>query len=347
MIHRNQTNLSRTQAVRRVSALALLACASSFTLQAQRVVLSDSADKPVAQIVADGSTHPLNLATAAGVDYGSSSSSTTGDGGAAGTMSFAGLDATQPPPRRRYGRPRYNDSSHNPDGSNKYTAVVGIGMTAPIGNTYHYLNTGYAFQVGVGRNFNKNLGLLAQFDYDRFGFNGSTLYDQRSLYNYYCTVPLQRQGACTPLPSLDGNTHVWSFTLNPIYNIFSSGPVGAYLVAGAGFYHKVANFTTPVNAIAYDPYYGNYSYTANQVIDHYTSNAPGFSGGLGLTYKLSQFANERLFVEGRYVFVDNQQRYGVTAHSSQATLNTYLGSNQYPANSNRTSYLAFKAGVRF
>ena len=220
---------------------------------------------------------------------------------------------------------------------------MGGGISLPTGNTHKYLTPSYAFQVGAGRNFNKNFALMAQFDYDNFGFQAQTLYNQQSLYNYYCP---SGSSNCT-IAGLDGSTHVWSFSLNPVYTIYSGEGLGAYIVGGVGFYHKVANFTVPSTGVGYDPYYGYYQYTANQTIDKYTSNAPGFNGGFGLTYKPSRFAGERLFVEARYVFVENSQRTGISVNSSAATLNAYQGNNYFPANSNKTTYPVIKAGIRF
>lgn len=319
----------------RISAIAIFAGACTFGAAAQQ---------STPQLVAAVNDKPLALATVAGVDYSSSSSDVASpvNAGEGLNLSSAGL---QPPPRRRYGRPRYNDNQHNPDGSAKWTFVLGAGMTAPVGNTYHYLNTNYGIQVGGGRNFNKNFGVLAQFDYDAFGFNGRTLYNQQSLYNAYCTSAAQAAGQCTLISGLDGTSHVWSFTLDPIYNVFSGDTLGAYVVAGVGFYHKTANFTVPGTGTYCDPYYGCYQYSANQTIDKYTSNAPGFSGGFGLTYKAGRFSSERLFVEARYVFVDNYYKPGFTVNNY--TQSTATSTNFYPANSNRTTYTAYKAGVRF
>ena len=312
----------------RISAIALFAGACTFGAHAQQ---------PASQLVASNTDKPLDLATAARVDYSSSTSDVS-------SPAVTGLDLTanadlQPPPRRRYGRPRYNDSQHNPDGSSKYTFVVGAGFTAPVGNTYHYLNTNYGIQVGGGRNFNKKFGVLAQFDYDAFGFNGRTLTNQEALYN---TPYVYGAGAVS---GLDGSSHVWSFTLDPVYNVFAGDTVGAYVVGGVGFFHKTANFTVPGTGTYCDPYYGCYNYSANQTIDKYTSNAPGFDGGIGMTYKAGRFSSERIFVEARYVFVDNQQKAGFTVNNY--TQITATSTNFYPANSNRTTYTVYKAGIRF
>lgn len=326
--------LRSTDLLRRTATLTAIAYAGTVCLQAQRV--SPAAPEPV---LAFNTSQPLDLANLAKVDYSSSSSSVdTPIDVATARLTLAGVTAgvLQPPPRRRYGRPRYNDASHNPDGSNKYAFVVGGGFTLATGNTFHYYNTSYGFQVGAGRNFSKNVSLMLQVDYDRFGLNGRTIGNQTTVYNY--GVPSQFQ-----IAGLDANAHVWSITLNPVYNFYSSEGLGAYVVAGVGFYHKVTDFTLPTTGTGFDPYYGYYQYTANQTIDHYTSNAPGFNGGFGLTYKPSRFAGERLFAEVRYVFVNNQQRQGQSINNIQNT-NT---PNQFPANSNRTTYLPVKAGIRF
>jgi len=330
-------------------AATFLAGLSTLSLYAQRAdsATADASSSVDAKSLDFKSVPVLDLAASEGLNYSSSTASTdvTVDPDSASTLNLGA--STQPPPRRRYGRPRYNDSNHNADGSNKYEFAVGVGMTAPLGNTYHYLNNSYAIQVGGGRDFNKNFGVLLQFDYDRFGFNGRTLGNQQNLYNYYCTAAAQANNLCTIISGLDGNSHVWSFTLNPHYNIIAGEGFGAYVVGGVGFFHKTANFTVPAQGVGYDPYYGYYSYTANETIDKYTSNAPGVNGGFGVTYKPSRFAGERLFVEGRYNLMLNSQKTGITVNSSTATLNSYTGENYYPANSNRTTWASFKAGLRF
>ena len=319
-----------------VAAPAVFACASTLGLHAQNVNAPASDTGVSVQPKLNLSIPKLDLSDSAGY---SSSLPQENNPVETAALDFKLLpeDATQPPPRRRYGRPRYNDSSHNPDGSNKYAFLAGVGLTQPVGNTYHYLTPSYSFQVGVGRNFNKNFATFFQFDYDNFGFNGRTLYNQSVVEDPTNIYGIRGQ--------LDGNSHVWSFTLNPTYNIYAHQGLGAYVVAGGGFYHKVANFTIPVTESGYD-YYGFYEqYTANEVIDHYTSNAVGVNGGFGLTFKPSRFANEKFYAEARYVFVANQQRPGFNINNYNSATTT--STNFYPANSNRTTYIPIKFGIRF
>jgi len=274
-------------------------------------------------------------------------SAATADSGARFNLDSTALGSSQPPPRRRYGRPNYASGNSNKDGSEKYTFLGGMGLAYPAGITHKYETPSYGFQFGGGRNFNKTVGLLAQFDYDHFGLQGLTLANETYVYNYYCTPLAQAQGLCTLVSGLDGNNHVWSFTLNPTFTLPTEGSFGAYAVLGVGFYHKVTNFTEPGTGYYYDPYYGYIPYTANQVIDHYTSNSAGFNGGFGLTYKFSKFSNERFYMEARYIFIPNSIRYGVTAANVATFGATYNGTNDYPANSNRTTFIPVKFGLRF
>jgi len=252
--------------------------------------------------------------------------------------------------RKRYGKTRYRGANTNADGSSKWIFFGGAGLSQPIGNTFHYLNPSYGIQVGGGRQFNKHFAVPIQFDYDHFGFAKETLDNQLALYN---TPEIDAD-----FTTLDGSSHVWSFTVDPTYTIFSGEGLGAYVVAGAGFYHKTATFTVPGEGEYCDEFGDCYTYTANEPVDSYTSNAPGFSGGFGLTYKFSRFSNERFYLEARYVFVDNSQRYGYTVNTipnptpDSIARPAYSASspdpnNLFPANSNRTTYIPIKVGIRF
>jgi hypothetical protein len=241
--------------------------------------------------------------------------------------------ADQPPPRRRYGRPNYNDSRTNPDGSPKYDFFGGGGFGLSTGGTHNYLSAaGWGLQVGGGRNFNKRVAVNLQFDYDHFGYQTNTLNNLLAIYN----APPINAG----LAQLGGTSHVWSFSLDPKYTFYDGEKYGAYAVVGVGFYHKTANFTTPGVGTYCDPYYGCYQYQANQTVDKYTSNAPGFNAGIGMTYKFSHFASQRFYAEARYVYVDNSSKpFDISGTTS------YF--NAFPQNSAKTSYIPIKFGIQF
>ena len=294
----------------------------------------------------------LNLAAPTEAIYSSSLDGKTDSAVAAAPLDLndpLGVRAAAQPPGRRNGHPRYRGGNTNPDGSSKYAFLVGGGLSAPVGDAHTYLTPSYGFQVGGGRNFDKTFGVLLQFDYDHFGFQGSTLANQLALYNkiidYYNNQIPPPSSPISHLSSLDGSSHVWSISIDPTINLNAGSDTGIYVVGGVGFYHKTANFTVPSTATYCDPYYGCYQYAANQTIDKYTSNAAGLNGGVGITHKLSRFSNERFYVEARYVYVFNQPRPGVTlATVTAANAGAF---NDYPANANRTSYFPVKVGIRF
>jgi hypothetical protein len=207
----------------------------------------------------------------------------------------------------------------------------------PIAGTRTDLTTSYNIQAGVGRNFNKTFGVIAQFDYAHFGIQANTL---NSLLTTYNSIGATDQNG-NPLTQLGGGSHVWSLTLNPIYTVLRRDKLGAYVVGGFGFYHKTATFTIPGVGTYCDPYYGCYQYQANQPIDSYTSNAIGFNGGAGITYALSHFSSARMYVEGRYVFVDNQAR----PYSLGSATSSYF--NAFPQNSQHTTFIPITVGIRF
>lgn len=255
--------------------------------------------------------------------------------------------------RRRYGRPRYRGGNTNADGSPKYDFFIGGGFGMPTGDQFNYAKTSWGFGGGGGRMFNAHVGVNLEFNYDEFGMKGSTLTNQENLYNNYIYQYCNSGADCSQVSligGLDGNNHVWSFTLDPIYNLRKGEGLGAYIVGGGGFYHKVANFTVPAESEYCDYYYGCYPIQSNQIIDHYTSNAGGVNIGFGVDYKFSRFSSERLYGEIRYVHMFNQYKPGVdaaTCTTQTCIANTASLYNDFPYNSQRTSYLPVKFGIRF
>jgi hypothetical protein len=316
----------------RVSAVALFVASSAAMLNAQQTTAVAELHQPALFNPTSVSSldHAPNFANADGIGYSSSVGSDSTVSPEALSFSSSKTDeASQPPPRRRYGRPNYSDRMHNSDGSSKITVLAGVGFTNPTNVSTNYLKTSWKIQGGIGYNFNKRFGIVAQFDWDNFALPGKVLSSESTVYDNYF-------GYTGSVPGLDGHTHDWSFTLNPTYTFHQGDTYGAYAVVGGGFYHKVTDFTVPATGTYCDYYYGCYQYTANQTFDQYTSNAAGINGGMGITFKPSRFANQRFYAEARYVFNFNTARpYNAAA------------SNLYPANSSTTSYVPVTVGIRF
>ncbi len=236
------------------------------------------------------------------------------------------------------GRPRYRADYTNSDDSLKFTVYGGAGATVPVANTAKYLTPNFDIQAGVGYRFSRHFELPVEFDWDQFGFTKSALDNQIGIYDSIF-------GGNAVKYLLDGNSHIWSFSLQPTYTFYQGATWGAYVKAGVGFYHKVANFTLPSEQ--FECYYFCGIYEANYNLDHYTSNAPGYDAGFGVTYKFSPDSHARFYAEARYVFIDNQQRYGITNTPASLASVTDSTTNFYPANSNRTEYIPVTVGVRF
>ena len=273
---------------------------------------------------------PVDLTRPENLSY---SSSVGADEKASAEDFDLGTGAEQPPPRRPYSRrTNYSDRTHNADGSNKYTFLVGGGFTVPAGSTGKELGLSWKFQAGGGYNFNKKFGVIVQYDYDKFSLTSGNL--ARQFARYTSLNLIDQNGQPVSFAGLDGNAHIWSITLNPIYHFYQSDAVGAYVVGGGGFYRKLTNFTLPTTGVYCDFFGFCYVFTQNQTFDHYSNNAGGINGGIGFTYRFSRFASEKFFAEARYVWVDNSQ-----------STNSIGG--LYPENNKRTGYFPVTFGIRW
>ena len=87
-----------------------------------------------------------------------------------------------------------------------------------------------------------------QFDWDNFGFQGSTLAEQLAIYN---SPQVFGPGS---ISNLDGTSRIQYFTLDPVITIPTHGSLGAYVVGGVGFYHKAADFTIPAIGLGEDEF---------------------------------------------------------------------------------------------
>jgi hypothetical protein len=273
---------------------------------------------------------PVNLAKPDDLSY----SSSVGVDETASAENFDLRPASdQPPPRRPYShRPNYSDRMHNADGSNKLALAFGGGFTMPTGSSGRELGISWKFQAAGGYNFNKKFGVMLEYNYDKFGLTEGNLNRQFIRYNSLGLV--DQNGRPVSFAGLDGNAHIWSITLNPIYRFYQSETFGAYVIGGGGFYRKVTNFTLPTTGVFCDFFGFCYTFTQNQVFDHYSNNAGGINGGIGLTYRFSRWAGEQFFTEARYVWVNNQQ--------STNSLN-----GLYPENNKRTGYFPITFGIRW
>jgi hypothetical protein len=185
-------------------------------------------------------------------------------------------------------KPQYGQTNSYPSYQSRWSRIAfeaGGGFNAPAGHTNKYATYGGNLTLGAGWNFNKWLGTLIEYQFIDDKIPGRTL-------------------AAVGAPG--GNVHVWSFTVDPILYLPTSGSFGAYITGGGGFYRKVTTFTTPV-PVLYCDYFGFcYQGTQNVVIGHFSSNQGGMNIGGGFTWNaFGPDSKGKLFAEARYVWVDS------------------------------------------
>ena len=239
-----------------------------------------------------------------------------------GTGTGAG---TAPTGRRRsYGRSRYEDRLHNADGSTKIAFVAGAGLNVPVANTGKFYTPSYDVIVGAGYNFSKMFGILGEFHYDHMGVTGGAIAQEYAA--------LMDVGATADdLQGFDANAHAYSITVDPVVNFANDrSRFGAYVTGGFGYYNKTTNFTLPSYGTACDYFCSTYATQYN--VDKASAGGFGVNGGIGLTYKISEFSNERLFVEGRYNWIK------ISSSNNQ---------DFFPYNRRNTEYIPIVAGIRF
>jgi hypothetical protein len=200
---------------------------------------------------------------------------------------------------------------------NHLTFEGGVGGSIPTGNGKQFMNAGWSIKLGGGYKFNDRFSLMLDYDYVSMGVPMSIV----ELVN----------------PQGGGATHLWSLTINPMINYKTSGRWGGYVVGGGGFYRKVVNFTQQFGDYCayYDPYYGCIPGVVDQTVAHFSNNAGGANFGTGFTYRLTDSGRAKMFIEGRYVWVDNQP----SANS--------IASTGYAPTNYRTEYVPITLGVRF
>jgi opacity protein-like surface antigen len=182
---------------------------------------------------------------------------------------------------------QYQSGYRGPRESNGWakhlTFEGGVGFTQPLAGASNSVNTAYNITAGVGYNFVPRFGVLGEYSFSRFGLTDQVI-----------------NSAGTD----DGNTHLWSLTLEPIFRYADKGKFGGYVIGGGGFYRELTSFTDPEIGYQCDPFYGCYPVSENYVVSHYSSNQGGVNLGLGFTFKAYPDAKLKLYSEARYEWLD-------------------------------------------
>jgi hypothetical protein len=143
--------------------------APNFTLQAQSFVSTES---PQAQSQTQAALERQSSLPAEHDNAFSSSASlpSAPDRASGGGYTDGGNNGIQPSVQDGSNATNFADRWHNADGSRKLAFNVGGGMTIPAGNSRDVFTLNYGLEGGVGYNFNRKFGVLAELGYDRMGF---------------------------------------------------------------------------------------------------------------------------------------------------------------------------------
>jgi Outer membrane protein beta-barrel domain len=191
---------------------------------------------------------------------------------------------------------------------------AGGGFNAPQSNAVTY---GGNFTIGGGLNFGKRLGLLAEYQFIDDKLPGAYIAEA---------------GAT------GGHDHIWSFTLDPVVDLFPKSNNDIYITGGGGFYRKVTSFTDPEEA-EYCEYYYCGVVTENEVVGHFSSNQGGWNIGGGFQHRLGGMYGDsktKLFVEARYL--------DVLSPAIVSSAGPYVNSTTVAAD---TKLIPITLGVRF
>ena len=88
-----------------------------------------------------------------------------------------------------------------------------------------------------------------------------------------------------------GHAHIWSFTVDPVIDLFPKSSNDLYVTGGGGFYRKVTSFTvlSPTQYCTY--FYCGIGY-APQVVGHFSSNQGGWNIGGGYQHRMGGMYGE-------------------------------------------------------
>lgn len=179
---------------------------------------------------------------------------------------------------------------------------TGGGFNAPTSGSTPYITWGGNFTAGVGYRFTPRLSLMAEYQIIDDKLPGGLIAETRAN---------------------GGNAHIWSFTLDPVLDLFPGRTNDFYVTGGGGFYRKMTNFTDPA-LVDYCDYYYYYCGpgVANVVVGHFSSNQGGWNIGAGYTHKIAgTYDNGRmkLYAEARYLDVLNPAVIGITPNGLGTT----------------------------
>ncbi|HVJ08179.1 MAG TPA: hypothetical protein VM554_07330 [Acidisarcina sp.] len=183
--------------------------------------------------------------------------------------------------------PAYGYPSHSPWVSH-FAAKFGGGFTTPADEDQHDLTYGWNVVAGAGYRFDRNFSMIGEYQFDSNKIPAKVL---------------------AQVGEPGGYVHIWSLTLNPVWDYKTGGSWGGYLTGGGGFYRKYTAFTQPgiINSYYCDFFFCYpYDYTGNVVVSHFATSQGGMNIGGGFTF--GNWSGGKFFSEARYTWIDTPGR---------------------------------------
>lgn len=166
----------------------------------------------------------------------------------------------------------------------KLAFEAGGGFNAPTSSSSKDITWGGNFTLGAGYRINDRISALMEYQFIDSKIPGALIAEA---------------GAT------GGNDHIWSFTIDPVFDVFPKSTNDVYIVGGGGFYRKVTNFTDVLPTQFCSYFYCGVGYQS-QVVGHFSSNQGGFNIGAGYQRRLGGLYGDgraKLFAEFRYLDV--------------------------------------------
>jgi hypothetical protein len=172
---------------------------------------------------------------------------------------------------------------------NDWTFDIGAGPSPTTGEISSRLTTGWIVDLRAGPDFNSEWSLIGEFTYNGLGVANRVL---RAL-----DVP-------------NGDAHMWSLTVGPMWRIPATANVHPYVLGGIGWYRRTVEFTEPTLGViaVIDPWWGYVGpalVRVDQVLGSVTRNALGANIGGGVSFALGE-SGAAVFAEVRYHFANTK-----------------------------------------
>jgi hypothetical protein len=175
----------------------------------------------------------------------------------------------------------------------KLNTNLGIPWSVPLNPIAKFTNFGWGTTVGAGYNLSRRNAIVGEFMWNRLFVPSQTL------------APLRE---ATQSHDLNGHGNLYALTANYRFEMRGHS-LGAYFIAGGGFYYRNANLSRQVvtgNSTTCTPVWLFWGFTcssgtvsSDQTLANASAASFGANGGIGFTVKVGE-PRYRLYIEARY-----------------------------------------------